>query len=71
MGSIDFGKAVVGSKDGEVEKAGKMFLIRAIAAVSIFLLPTVIYFIFELIPTSGGYNECSRCVFSPNECNIE
>lgn len=71
MGSIDFGKAVVGSKDGEVEKAGKMFFIRAIAAVSIFLLPTVIYFIFELIPTSGGYNECSRCVFSPNECNIE
>ena len=71
FGIIDLGKAVIASKDDEIKKSISSLIKRAIAAVVIFLLPTLISFIMTII---GGFNEeakadfdiCKSCLTNPN-----
>lgn len=73
FGMIDLGKAVIASKEDEIKKATGSLIRRAIAAVIIFLLPTIISFIMTLI---GGFNEeakkdysiCQKCIVNPGKC---
>lgn len=71
FGMIDLGKAVIASKEDEIKKATGSLVRRAIAAIVIFLLPTLISFIMTAI---GGFNEeakadfevCKSCITNPN-----
>ena len=48
FGAIDLGKAVIASKEDEIKKATGSLVRRAIAAVVIFLLPTIVTFLIGL-----------------------
>ena len=71
FGMIDLGKAVIASKEDEIKKATGSLVRRAIAAVVIFLLPTLIGFIVGLIggfteEASEDYEICKKCITNPN-----
>lgn len=75
FGIMDLGKAVVGSKDDEVKKSIRSLAMRAIAAVVIFFIPTLVTIILGLISGFGDLNEdfevCKACITRPNgdECS--
>ena len=77
FGMLDLGKAVIASKDDEIRKATKSLAMRAIAAVVIFFIPTVVGLVLGLISnfsSSGAqddWNTCRHCITSPNgsECD--
>lgn len=56
LGVTDLSKAVLANKEDETKKAQKMFGTRLIYAVVIFLIPTLISLLFNLLPKSvfGG-----------------
>ena len=70
-GFIDLGKAVVASKDDEIKKATKSLMTRAIAAVIIFFLPTLVGIIFGLVNDykdkdyQKDYVYCDECFLRP------
>ena len=73
FGVIDFGKAVVASKDDEIKKAAKSIVYRIIAVIVIFFIPTLVSAIFKMIGffnenVEADYNICADCVKSPNTC---
>lgn len=76
FGMIDLGKAVIASKDDEIKKATKGLAMRAIAAVVVFLIPTIVGMLFTMISGFSGekgaddFNVCKICITSPNssEC---
>lgn len=73
FGMLDLGKAVIASKDDEIKKATGSLVKRAIAAVVIFLLPTLISFIMGMVTdfaSSGAkedYDICRTCLVRPND----
>lgn len=74
FGMIDLGKAVIASKDDEVKKATITLSKRAIAAVVIFFIPTIVSAIFGIVDgfsgdVEGQYNVCRTCITSPKNCN--
>ncbi len=71
FGMLDLGKAVIASKEDEIKKATGSLVRRAIAAVVIFLLPTIVTFIIGLIGGFKGtaendFNVCKKCITNPN-----
>lgn len=71
MGMFDFGKAVVAEKEDEIKKQTKRLLMRVVAGIVIFFIPTIVLFIFEQI---GGYSTekeqasfqvCENCLLHP------
>lgn len=76
FGMIDLGKAVISSDDKAVSKATKSLLMRLIAAVAIFFIPTVVGFAFSLV---GAFNSgvkddfdvCRACITKPNQSETE
>ncbi len=73
LGALDLGKAVVGSKDDDVKKAVGTLVRRAIAAIIIFLLPTIIGLIMQFVGNwknsdmEKDYNYCKECITSPSK----
>lgn len=69
-GMIDLGKAVVASKDDEIKKAAKQLLIRIIAGIVIFFVPTLVGFAFSLADgiSDGDYSACEACITSSSGC---
>ena len=67
LGIVDIGKAVISSDDKAISKAAKSLLMRVIAAVCIFFVPTIVSFVIQLVDTSvDDRNEvCARCISSP------
>ena len=71
LGMVDLGKAVISSDDKAISKAAKSLLMRTIAAIAIFFIPTIIKLAFEFV---AGFNEdmkndaqnCIDCLTSPN-----
>ncbi len=58
LGVVDLSKAVLASKEDEIKKAQKMFVTRLIYAVVIFLVPTIVTLIFNMLPQAVfGNNE--------------
>lgn len=71
MGTIDFAKAIIASRTDVLQKSAKMFAIRIGMGIAIFLLPTVISFIFSIFPSSKNeFKACETCLFHPNKCKI-
>ena len=77
FGMLDLGKAVIASKDDEIKKATKSLAMRAVSAVVIFFIPTIVGLVLVLISNfseSGAqddWNTCRACITSPNspECD--
>ena len=70
FGCIDFGKAVVASKDDEIKKALKSLMFRILAGAVIFFIPVIIKFAFSLVDSFSGdiekdYNVCVSCLTGP------
>lgn len=76
LGMIDLGKAVVASKDDEIKKSIKSLAMRAIAAVVIFFIPTLITIVMGLVSnfaSSGAkadYEVCRKCITNPSKCEV-
>jgi hypothetical protein len=71
MGSIDFGKAVVAGNSDALKKSSQKFVTRIIAGVVVFIIPTIVYFVFGLLPaTSNNYSACYTCFFKPRDCTV-
>lgn len=76
FGMLDLGKAVIASKDDEIKKATKSLAMRAVSAVVIFFIPTIVGLVLGLISNfseSGAkddWNTCRSCITDPNspEC---
>lgn len=76
LGMLDLGKAVTSNDDKAVSKAAKSLLNRALAAVAIFFIPTVVGLVMDLV---GGFQDiksdyvwCKNCIVSPNnKCNTD
>lgn len=77
FGMMDLGKAVVANKDDEIKKATKQLAMRAVAAVVIFFVPTLVGFIFSIVDgftdTTNGvstdYETCRVCIVTPSKCD--
>lgn len=54
MGSIDLGKAVLSSDDKEIKGATSKLIKRAIAAVAIFFVVTIVSLLMGMFTTSGA-----------------
>lgn len=76
LGMIDLGKAVVASKDDEIKKSIKSLAMRAVAAVVIFFIPTLIGIVMGLVSnfsSSGAkadYEVCRKCITNPSKCEV-
>ena len=53
MGSIDLGKAVLSSDDKEIKAATGRLIKRAIAAIAVFFVATLVSLVMNLFTTSG------------------
>lgn len=78
LGMIDLGKAVVASKDDEIKKSVKSLVMRAIAGIVIFFIPTLIGAIFSLVGEfrddtayKNEYKICSECITHPGDNTCE
>ena len=77
LGMIDLGKAVVSSDEKAIQKSAKTLLIRVLAGILIFFVPTIVGLIFNLVASFRNevkekWAECKACVVSPTgkECKI-
>ncbi len=53
LGTIDLGKAVIASKEDEIKNAQKMLVKRAIYAVAVFFVVTIVTLVFSLFASTG------------------
>lgn len=74
LGSIDFGKAMIDGKGDDIPKKVPVLVKRFITGVIIFLVPSVIDFLFGVIDTYSDtmaqYENCWTCLLDPDECNV-
>ena len=54
FGMIDLGKAVIASKEDEIKKAQGMLIKRAIYAVAVFFVVTIVTVLFGIVVSSGA-----------------
>ena len=69
FGMIDLGRSVVSGKDDEIKSNMKSLMIRAIAAIAIFFIPTLIGIIMSVVSSFGTIKEdfkiCKECIANP------
>ena len=69
LGAIDFIKSISSSSQDSLGKSSKMFVIRIIIGVLIFLLPTIVNYFFGLVGHGNtSYEQCRVCIFNPAKC---
>lgn len=69
MGSIDLGKAVLSSDDKEIKGATGKLIKRAIAAVAVFFVVTIVKLVMGWLTTAGGdvsEGNWAKCWNNPN-----
>ena len=74
FGMIDFGKAVVASKDEQIKESAKSLGRRAVAGLIIFFIPSLVVWIFGAVTSFGedkdGFSTCEECLLHPfGKCN--
>lgn len=62
MGMLDMGKAVTSGKDDEIKKQLMVFLKRAIAAVLVFFVPTIVGFLMQTV--NSATSETGTCGYA-------
>ena len=74
LGIIDIGKAIMASDDKAIQAGVSTLVKRAIAAVVIFFIPTIINLVFKLVNNSEEakqkYSCLSTCLTSPGSCKV-
>ena len=62
FGMIDLGKAVAAGKEDDIKKGQSVFMKRAIAAVTVFLVVAIVQLIFSLLVAQTGDSGISGCI---------
>lgn len=57
LGTLDLFKAVTAGKDEEIKKKQKALITRLVAGVLVFLVPTIVTVLFNLL----GYKDWKNC----------
>lgn len=74
FGMVDLLKAVIGSDDSLIKKQAGVLAKRAIAAIVVFLIPTLVDAIFSLITNyteiMKDYEDCYNCLMEPNDSSV-
>lgn len=72
LGALDFGKAVVASKDEEIKSSAKRLLWRCVAGIVIFFIPNIVLWIFTIADdysdNRNSFETCEKCILHPTEC---
>lgn len=72
VGSLDLYKAVMGKDEKDLAKSLKSLVLRLIAGIFIFFVPTIVNYAFDLIydSTDGEAvdKKCVTCVLDPGSC---
>ncbi len=76
LGMIDFGKAVTSNDEKASSKATGAFIRRIVAGIVVFLIPTLLKALINVINVNSliydkdNYNECMNCLMHPfNNCS--
>ena len=73
-GIFDLGKAVVSSKEEDIKKQTKRLVFRVIAGIAIFLVPSIVLWIFTTFADdysrdSQDFETCKTCFLHPRQCS--
>ena len=74
LGVFDFGKAVVAEKEDEIKKQTKRLIMRVVAGIIIFMVPSIITWIFgaisgyQEIEDKASFDVCETCFLEPWNC---
>ena len=75
LATVDFAKAVINNKDDELSSAGKGLLIRIILGIVIFLIPSIVSVIFNMVKLASDSvkagEACEKCLNNPNDSQCE
>lgn len=69
VGMLDMAKAVTEKDENKIKSAQQALLKKAIAAVLVFLIVTIVGVLMNLIGASE-YRECMSCITDPWSCNV-
>lgn len=73
LGTIDFAKAALSGDDKSTKEAAVQFSKRVLIGLIVFFIPTILDFFLSLVSgaseTASKYNNCTNCVFNPNNKN--
>lgn len=71
-GSIDLGKAVVGSNDDEMKRSLNLLTKRLIAGIVIFFIKDVVFIVMNAIPSysDSEFSVCADCIDKPGSCPV-
>lgn len=67
VGMLDMAKAVNEKSEDNIKKAQKALITKAITAVIVFLVATLVGVLMKLV-ASDEYKECMTCVNDPFSC---
>lgn len=71
LGVYDFLRAMIASKEDEMKKAQKRFIIRLVAGVLVFLAPTIVNLIIDILNSSITNGEaCKLLSFVQNNAHL-
>lgn len=68
VGMMDLAKAVTEKSDDKIKEAQNKLIKKAIAAVLVFLVITIVGVLMTLIG-DDSYKKCVKCINSPFECD--
>lgn len=68
VGMISMTKAIAGKDEEAIKKAQKGLVKKAVAAVSVFLVATLVGLLMNIIGGSP-YEQCTTCINSPGSCD--
>ena len=66
MGTVDLGKAVISSDDKEIKAGTTRLIKRAIAAVAVFFVATIVTLVMGMFKSTGNGDKISDGEQSPN-----
>ena len=75
MATFDLFKSVIDKDEKSLGKQVKIIIMRIVAGIFVFFLPTIVYALFNLsadlkIVEDAKYQGCVTCLLKPTECNI-
>lgn len=74
MGAFDLGKAVTSGKEDDIKKQTKTLGVRIIAGIIIFIMPSIILWIFDFATNfdeakgNMDFEVCQSCLLTPYKC---
>ena len=75
VATFDLFKSVIDKDEKSLGKQAKIVLMRIVAGVFVFFLPSLVYALFNLsedlkIVEDAKYQGCVTCLLKPTDCNI-